>query len=47
MICHFKDLLIAQFVERQNSIHEVAGSSPTRRSKFAYLNLYNSPCARA
>ena len=41
------DLLIAQLVERQTSIHEVVGSSPTRRSKFSNLNLYNSPCVRA
>ena len=27
-------LLIAQLVERQTSIHEVVGSSPTRRSNF-------------
>ena len=40
------DLLIAQLVERQTSIHEVVGSSPTRRSKFSNLNLYNSPCVR-
>ena len=41
------DLLIAQLVERQTSIHEVVDSSPTRRSKFSNLNLYNSPCVRA
>ena len=41
------ELLIAQLVERQTSIHEVVGSSPTRRSKFSNLNLYNSPCVRA
>ena len=29
------------------SIHEVVGSSPTRRSKFSNLNLYYSPCVRA
>ena len=39
--------LIAQLVERQTSIHEVVGSSPTRRSKFSNLNLYYSPCVRA
>ena len=37
----------AQLVERQTSIHEVVGSSPTRRSTFSYLNLHNSPCVRA
>ena len=41
------DLLIAQLVERQTSIHEVVGSSPTWRSIFSNLNLCNSPCARA
>ena len=41
------DLLIAQLVERQTTIHEVVGSSPTRRSKFSNLNLYNSPCVHA
>ena len=41
------DLLIAQLVERQTSIHEVVGSSPTRRPNFSNLNLNNSPCAHA
>ena len=41
------DLLIAQWLESQKSIHEVVGSSPTGRSNFSNLNLYNSPCARA
>ena len=40
------DLLIAQLVECQSNIHEVVGSSPTRRSTFSNLNLYNSPRAR-
>ena len=40
------DLLIRQLLERQTSIHEVAGSSPTRRSNFLNLNLHNSPCAQ-
>ena len=31
----------------RTSIHEVVGSSPTRRSNFSNLNLYNSPYARA
>ena len=35
------DILRAQLVERQTSIHEVVGSSPTRRSKFSNLNLDN------
>ena len=39
------DLLIAQLVERQTSIHEVVG--PTRRSTFSNLNIYNSPCTHA
>ena len=38
--------LIAQLVDRQTSMHEVVGSSPTRRSNFSNLNLYNSPCVR-
>ena len=33
-------------VERQTSIHEVVGSSPTRRLKFSNVNRYNFPCAR-
>ena len=34
------DLMIAQWLERQTSIHEVVGSSPTRRSNFSNLNIY-------
>ena len=36
-----------QLVERQTSIHEVVGSSRTRRSNFSNLNLYNSRGTRA
>ena len=32
--------MIAQWLERQTSIHEVVGSSPTRRSNFSNLNIY-------
>ena len=35
---------IGQTHERQTNIHEIVGSSPTRRSNFSNLNLYNSPC---
>ena len=41
---HSLDLLIAQLVERQTSMHEVVGSSPTRRSKFKSLSLSLCPC---
>ena len=36
-----------QLVKWQTSMHEVVGSSPTRRSTFSNLNIYNSPCACA
>ena len=31
---------LAQWLERQTSIHEVVGSSPIRRSNFSNLNIY-------
>ena len=35
---------MAQWLERRTGIHGVVGSSPTRRSNFSNLNLYNCPC---